>query len=128
MKKLSVILSLFSFMAGSVFGQPAAAPLTFEVVSVKPSPPDNPGMFIRPVPGGSLRMTGATLKNLISFAYGVRNFQISGGAQWIGTECFDIEARAETADAAVPTDPAKLREEQARSCNGSGVYWPTASS
>ena len=99
-------------MAGSVFGQQPATPLTFEVASLKPSAPDAPGMFIRPLPGGGLRIAGASLKNLISLAYGVRGFQISGGPEWVDTQRFDIEARAETSDAAAPTDPAKMSEEQ----------------
>jgi uncharacterized protein (TIGR03435 family) len=111
MKTTALTRVLWFCMAGSAFGQPPAAPLRFEVASVKPSAPDGPGMFIRPLPGGGLRVSGASLKNLISLAYGVRWFQISG-PEWIDTERFDIEARAETSDAAAPVDPAKLREEE----------------
>ena len=94
-----------------MFGQPAT-PLNFEVASVKPSAPDASGMFIRFLPGGGLRMTGAKSTNLIALAYGVREFQISGGPPWVDTARFDIDARAEISDAVPPTDPAKIREEQ----------------
>lgn len=67
-------------------------------------------MFVNPLPGGGLRITGATLKNLISIAYNVREFQISGGPQWVEKERFDIDARAAASDGASPADAARLRE------------------
>jgi uncharacterized protein (TIGR03435 family) len=98
-----IALGLLGFsMAGGVFSEPPAAPATFEVASVKPSPPDAPGMFTRYLPDGGVRFAGATLKNLVSIAYGVRQFQISGGPRWIDTDRFDIEARAETSGAVTP--------------------------
>jgi bla regulator protein BlaR1 len=103
------LLILCVCMAGEVFGQAAATQSTFEVASVKPSAPDVSGMFIRPLPGGGLQATGVSLKNLISLAYDVRPFQISGGSQWVETERFDIDARSGTSDAKTPTDPANDR-------------------
>ncbi len=103
-----VIGILWFCITGEVFSQPLATQSTFEVASVKPSPPDAPGMFVRYLPGGSLRVAGASLKNLISIAYGVRPFQISEGPNWIETERFDIEARAVT----TPTDPPKVSLEE----------------
>jgi len=99
-----VILCVYT--AGA-FGQPSAS--TFEVASVKPSAPDVPGMFIRPLPGGGLQITGASLKNLISFAYDVRPFQTIGESQWVDTERFDIDARTATSDTQTPADPANDR-------------------
>ena len=52
------------------------------------------------------------MKNLISLAYNVRAFQISGGPQWVATEPFDVEARGATSDVTTPIDPAKMSEEQ----------------
>ncbi len=75
------------------FAQTASEPLTFEVASVKPSAPNVAGMFLQPLPGGNLRMTGATLKNLIAFAYNVREFSISDGPDWASYDRFDIDAR-----------------------------------
>jgi uncharacterized protein (TIGR03435 family) len=42
-----------------------------------------------------------TLQQIISVAYGVERFQISGGASWLPSERFDVEAKmdAATADA-----------------------------
>jgi uncharacterized protein (TIGR03435 family) len=98
-------------IAGVMFGQPAK-PLTFEVASVKPSPPDSQGMFVRPMPDGALRVTGASLRNLISLAYGVRWFQISGGPAWMAADCYDIDARPEASEDVPATDPPNMREEQ----------------
>src|SRR5690242_19525951 len=87
----AVILS-----AGIGFAQQTANPLTFEVASIRPSPPDGPGGLVRPLGGGGLRMTGATLKNVIAYASGVREFLVSGGPGWVETERFDIEGRVES--------------------------------
>jgi hypothetical protein len=51
-----------------VFGKASVTQATFEAASVKPSAPDVPGMFVRYIPGGGVRVTGASLKNLISIA------------------------------------------------------------
>lgn len=83
-----VLLALFDVQAQT----PAAAPLTFEVASIKPSAPDVRDMFMRPQPHG-LRTEGATVKNLIGYAYDVRAFAISGGPAWIDSDRFDVEAR-----------------------------------
>ncbi len=79
---------------------------------MKPSAPEAPGMFIRYLPGGGVRITGITLQNLISIAYGVRNFQVSGGPKWIDTNRFDIDARPSTSDAAESTARALTSEDQ----------------
>jgi len=103
------LVILYVCMAGNVFGQAAATLSTFEVASVKPSAPDVPGMFVRPLPGGGLQVTGASLKNLIAIAYDVREFQISGESKWVGTERYDIDARTTTSGAGGPTSPASDR-------------------
>jgi uncharacterized protein (TIGR03435 family) len=94
-----VLAILWLCVAGHLLAQSSATQLKFEVASVKPSAPDAPGLFTRYLPGGGLRITGATLQNLISMAYDVRAFQISGGAKWIDNDRFDIDARLTTSDA-----------------------------
>jgi uncharacterized protein (TIGR03435 family) len=83
-----VLLALFYVQAQT----PPAGPLTFEVVSIKPSAPEVDGMYMRPQPGG-LRLEGATLKNLVEYAYDVRGFAISGGPAWVNSDRFDVDAR-----------------------------------
>jgi uncharacterized protein (TIGR03435 family) len=71
----------------------AQAPwLSFEVASVKPSGPNDHLMF-RLQPGGRYIATGLTLKTLISNAYGVPEFRISGGPGWRDSDKFNIEAK-----------------------------------
>lgn len=82
-----------------LYGQTATAPLSFEVASVKRSAPDALGFFLQIQPGGGLRAMGATVKNLIALAYGLREFQISGGPRWADSDRFDVNARAERSPA-----------------------------
>jgi bla regulator protein blaR1 len=81
--------------AGLAFAQPAPAPLTFDVASIKPSSGDDRRVGIQFMPGGGLRTTGTTLKFLITFAYDVRDFQVSGGPGWINSDRFDILAKSD---------------------------------
>src|SRR3984885_5478585 len=84
------------------------AQLTFEVASIKPANPDAPGTSMQFMPGGGLKMTGAPLRAMITFAYDVRDFQISGGPGWVGAERFDVMARSEHAAAdGLVEDPPK---------------------
>jgi len=80
--------------------------LTFEVASVKPSPPDarrGPIGFA----GQRLNVTAWTLPELMTLAYAqggvvpLYRFQITGGPEWLDRERFDITATI---------DEAKLRE------------------
>jgi bla regulator protein BlaR1 len=112
------LVILCACTAGDVFWQASAATQsTFEVASVKPSAPDVSSVFIRPL-GGGVQVTGASLKSLISFAYEVRPFQISGGSQWVDTERYDIDARTSTSDANTPTDPARMSEARRKIFDG----------
>jgi beta-lactamase regulating signal transducer with metallopeptidase domain len=80
---------LLAITAFAVFGQPAARP-RFEVASIKPSAGQGLRM-VRAVPG---RLTAdAPVRTLIQSAYGVQEFQISGGPDWTSSERYAIEAR-----------------------------------
>jgi uncharacterized protein (TIGR03435 family) len=79
-----------------VFAQPASP--SFEVASVKPSPPisahgvlfgmiDDPGRF-----HGSY----VTLTDLVAKAYGVEHARISGGPSWVLSDRFDVIATLPT--------------------------------
>ncbi|HEY3840069.1 MAG TPA: TIGR03435 family protein [Bryobacteraceae bacterium] len=99
---------------GVAYGQAPAGEARFEVASVKPAPPDAPGMFSRILPDGGWKIDGATLRNLIGMAYGVRGFQVSGGPKWIDTDRFDIDARSVVWDTGNPPDRARMSEEYKR--------------
>jgi uncharacterized protein (TIGR03435 family) len=81
----------------------APADLKFNLVSIKANPkPAMPRM--QSLPGGRFQAT-ATLEGLVTNAFGVDRLQVSGVRGWMGTETFDIDAKAEGA-------PQKLPEEQ----------------
>lgn len=77
----------------------------FEVASIKPTDPGNHRVAIVGQPGGRLIVTGARLNALISFAYAVRDFQILGGPNWMTTDRWDIDARAEEGTVGPPVGP-----------------------
>jgi hypothetical protein len=66
----------------------------FEVASVKPNKSAGPGAMIPPVVGGRFTATNVSAQELVITAYRVQGFQVSGGPGWLGTDRFDIEAKA----------------------------------
>ena len=67
----------------------------FEVASVKVSKPTNGPLRVTAPDGqGGITYTNVTLKNCIRRAYGVMQYQISGGPAWLDTERFVIDAKA----------------------------------
>lgn len=92
----------------------AQEPLTFEVASIKLSSSDTQGSSIRLMPGGGLSGTNVPLRRMITLAYDVRDFQLSGGPGWVGTERFDVTARPEHSASDGPDDPAKMTDAQRR--------------
>jgi len=72
------------------------APLTFEVAAVKATPPDERRGIVHQPPGGqSYEALGAPLRMIMTVAYSVTDRQISGGPDWVNTERWNIEAKAE---------------------------------
>jgi uncharacterized protein (TIGR03435 family) len=97
MRKTKIGVTLLSFACCVAHGQ------TFDAASVKPAPPPSPdgrGMiFLNAAPSGGpgtkdpgrIHYPFTTLKNVLTNAYNVKNFQITGPA-WLDTERFDITA------------------------------------
>jgi uncharacterized protein (TIGR03435 family) len=96
MRQLLLIL-----LAGvSVFGQTADS-LTFEVASVKRSPPPDPSgrVFFGPPRGGpgtpdpgQITWTNAALRSILMTAFDVQTYQINA-PDWLSTERYDIVAK-----------------------------------
>ncbi|HEY4362137.1 MAG TPA: TIGR03435 family protein [Bryobacteraceae bacterium] len=87
-------------------GAPAWAQ-SFEVASIKKSPPPDPNRSISgfQVPGGGRFSTVNTpLRMMLTFAYDVQDYQIAGGPGWANSETYDI-----TAKAAANATPPELR-------------------
>jgi uncharacterized protein (TIGR03435 family) len=88
----------------------AQAPLTFEVASFKPAAPGARGGIIRQMPGNQRYLaTNIPLRAIMTVAYSVTDRQISGGPSWVGTDPYDIDARA-----AQPRTPEELHDMLAR--------------
>jgi uncharacterized protein (TIGR03435 family) len=88
---------LYIFGCALSIAQSTSGP-TFEVASVKVSLPPTPGtpVFYGPARGGpgtpdpsQITWTNATLKGVLTIAYDVKDYQISGPG-WLDTERYDI--------------------------------------
>jgi bla regulator protein BlaR1 len=73
----------------------AEAAAAFDVASIKPSKPGTRGFSINPLPGGRFTTSNTTLKMLISTAYRIYDFQVSGGPNWLDSYRVDIQAKAD---------------------------------
>jgi uncharacterized protein (TIGR03435 family) len=77
----------------------AADKITFEVASVKANKANGGPRGIRLQPGGRLTAVGMPLRDLIRLAYGSESIQtpgqVVGGPSWIGSDRFDLVAKAE---------------------------------
>ncbi len=91
-----VLIGMLSVPRGRAQSKPEN--LTFEVASIKPANPDARGVRIMMQPGGGFRGENVRLRQLIEFAYEVQPYQVSGGPNWIGSEGFDINAKAPASD------------------------------
>jgi uncharacterized protein (TIGR03435 family) len=74
----------------------ADADPVFEVASIKPSDPNRPGRRLFSIGNGTqVSAVGATVSDLIVFAYGVHVRQISGAPAWVESDKFDITGKPE---------------------------------
>jgi uncharacterized protein (TIGR03435 family) len=73
----------------------AGADPSFEVVTIKPSKPDQQGSGIT-LQGVRLKTVNTSLAELIKFAYNVQDKQIIGAPAWVDTDKFDIDAQPDT--------------------------------
>jgi uncharacterized protein (TIGR03435 family) len=88
-----------------------AEKLTFEAASIKPA--KQAGMSsIRDLPGGRFTATNISLKMLMTLAYHVQPFQVSGGPSWVESDRYDIEAKPESAGDEEPGKPPTDRQKQ----------------
>ncbi len=78
---------------------------SFEVVSIKPNTSGAGGGGIGTRPGGLFTATNVPAKMLIRQAYRMQDFQIIGGPNWLTTDRFDVEARAEAGAVPPPSGP-----------------------
>jgi len=94
--------AVFLLLAFSALGQQK-----FEVASIKERPQNVPVQMVGSRPSGSnIRFEAMSLADLVSFAYNVKSWQVTGGPSWTGVQKdrstldasarrFDIVAKAE---------------------------------
>jgi bla regulator protein blaR1 len=90
MLKSLLTISLVFFACGWASAQ------SFETASIKPSKAAGEGMHMQSNAGGLYTAENITLKNLIMQAYDVREHQLAGLPDWIGSQRYDITARPES--------------------------------
>ena len=76
-------------------GQVQPARPEFDVAAITPHPGLSNNIGIQPLPGGKLVVEFCSLRDLIRSAWAVQTWQIAGGPQWIGSDRYDIQAKAE---------------------------------
>jgi len=86
--KMATAGALLVFASITAFGQAPA----FDAASIKPSAPGAIGSTYGFQKGG-INVHNGTLKGLIEMAYGVRDFQISGGPGWLDSAQYNIVAK-----------------------------------
>lgn len=93
--RLALLLPI-SVMAAAVSVAVAVGqtPREFEVVSVKPNLLDDHIVQVRVGPGPTFMARGYTLVLLMQRAYGVMDWNVTGGPDWIRVDRFDVNAKA----------------------------------
>ena len=85
---------------------PPLPSLTYDVASIKPHKAGDGSLSFSSQPHAArFDITGMTMKNLIENAYGVNNYQVSGGPAWLESLRWDIAAKS---DSSVDSQLAKL--------------------
>lgn len=93
---LRTCLTIGAAGAVLVHGQDAPKRLTFDVSSIKVSKPGGRGGGIKALPGGqTYQAQNVPVKLIISLMYKVPMRQITGGPDWMNTDLWDIEAKAD---------------------------------
>jgi uncharacterized protein (TIGR03435 family) len=80
--------------------QAAAAPLEFEVASVKPAKGSNAARVVNlAINHGRANIAASPLRRIIAQAYDVQTVRVLGGPGWLDTDLYDIVAKTDKADA-----------------------------
>lgn len=97
MTKLLVgTLTILGIVQSPAQAPPTKAPLAFEVATIRPTAPDARGGGIRPMPAGQGYVaTGIPLKLMIRLMYTLTDSQVVGGPDWINTDRWDVQAKAD---------------------------------
>ena len=105
----AILFLIGVLVADRSYAQPSPpAPATFSVASIRPTDPGTRG-GARYSPAGDATIRGFNVRLLLQQSYDIRDFQIIGGPDWMGSDRFDITAKADPADSA-KSNPAAMRQ------------------
>src|SRR5690242_17819454 len=94
--RLTSAIALCALVPAGVFAQSSRsrpAFTEFEVASIKPSPLDARGRWIRMLTAHEFKANNHALRTLIAAAYNVNPRAISGGPAWVDSDHYDILAK-----------------------------------
>lgn len=97
-KNVVRLLVVYGFL-GIAVAQTVTSPLKFEVASIKPADPHFSGVSSSRDAGEGIDVRNISVRNLITLAYGLRDFQLKGGPSWIDSESYDVIAKAPSSEA-----------------------------
>jgi bla regulator protein BlaR1 len=98
---IPVAIGFANPLPGRAHAQSSIAPATSDDVSIKPHASGDMLSFVGPTPGG-WQFNGFSVKQLIETAYGVQDFQVSGGPAWLASEKYDVTVKLDTSGSAAP--------------------------
>lgn len=90
--RLRALLSMF-LLSGPAFAQSAASGPTFVAADIHRSGKDEVSMGPM-APGSRVNIRAATMVEIVSMAYGVKEEYVVGGPRWVSADEFDILAKA----------------------------------
>src|ERR1700712_51436 len=92
MKKIALSLAMSTLMCAQPPG--LRKETAFEVASIKPTATVDGSFTFDFPPGGGFSGRNLTVQNLLKIAWGLADYQLSGGPGWINSAGFDIQAKA----------------------------------
>ena len=99
MVRAAMFVALLAGAAGLSAQSPSVSPtppvVAFEVASIKPASADSARQGM-PSPD-RFHASGFTLRALIGYAYAMDEFRVLGGPAWVGSERWEVSARASRA-------------------------------
>lgn len=94
--RIRVQVTFILWAASSLYGQ-TTAKQAFEVASIKPADPDARGSSSH-TDRRFMTIKNWTLKRLVQRAFGVEDYQVTGGPNWLDTYRFDINAKVDESE------------------------------
>jgi uncharacterized protein (TIGR03435 family) len=106
------LCSLWAIISvGSSTGQTVEPSYKYEVVSIHKSPPGQPNSGFSPGPQGGLRARNVTAMQLLTFAWGARDYQFLRAPDWMKSERFEISLTPDRSDTVPGPDVTRVQIE-----------------